>query len=128
SVTDWTRRGEITAQNFGELFGEREVVFALDAAADGDDDISLAQIDGLFRFLERSLGCHSHIADFYWHRFQRSATSLRSLIAAKRTRLKCDEGWRLTIRDNIRVQLTEEDSTREGGLAAINVHANAIAN
>ena len=41
-VADGTRCRQIATQNFGELLGQSDIVFTLDAAADSNDDICFA--------------------------------------------------------------------------------------
>ena len=55
-IADRTRRRDLGAERLGQLLRERDVLFALDAAADGDDALGLREVDGLLRFLERRFG------------------------------------------------------------------------
>src|SRR5271170_4231222 len=51
-VADGARGSNFSAKRLGERLGDGEVFLLLDAASDGDDDLSLAKIDGLLGFLE----------------------------------------------------------------------------
>ena len=41
--------------------------------------------------------------------------------------MKGHEGWRLAIRNNVRVEFSQKDTTGEGRLTAFDIHANAVA-
>src|SRR5450432_84537 len=51
-VADGAGGGEFSAEGGGELLGEVDVFLFLDAAAHGDDDFGLGEVDSLFGFLE----------------------------------------------------------------------------
>src|SRR5207245_1501657 len=96
-VTDGTRRSQIAAQRCGQFFGQREIVFALDAATDRDDDVRLTEIDSLLGLLERRLGFHASLTHLDGFFLYPRAASLHRLITAKRARLKSGERWWLAL-------------------------------
>jgi hypothetical protein len=61
---------------------KRDILLTLNPAADGDDDLSLGQVNGLLHFLERSFRTHADLANVDLLFLQRRSTSLRRLIRA----------------------------------------------
>jgi hypothetical protein len=51
-VADGARGGDFSAEGFGESFGLGNIFRCFDAAADGDDDGGLREVDGGFGFFE----------------------------------------------------------------------------
>src|SRR6266536_374664 len=84
SVAYRARGSQISAKRFSQFLGERDVVFALNAAADSDNYICLAEIDRLFNFLKRRFRLHADLANFNLHRFDRSTAALHCLVAPER--------------------------------------------
>src|SRR5438094_8383554 len=126
-IADRSRCREIATENFSQFLCESQVVFTLNSATDGDNDIGFAEVDGLFDFLKRRFRFHTDFTDLNWHRFDRRAASLHRLIAAKSARLKSNKHGRLAIRHYVRVQLAQKNASREYRFSAIDIHAHAVA-
>ena len=63
-VADGTRGRDFSAEGFGEGFGLGDVFGGFDAAADGDDDGGLREVDGGFGFLEKIEGLGADLLGF----------------------------------------------------------------
>src|SRR6266699_3601151 len=126
-VADWPRCCQIGAQSFGQSFGERNIVFALYAAANGHNNLRLTEIDPGLNFLKWRLRFHANFADVHRNLFYRGADSLRGLLRTKGTGLKGDKHRRRAIRNNIGIKLSQKYAPRECDLAGARIHANAVA-
>src|SRR4029077_6784333 len=87
-VTDRTRRSEIATEHLRQFFCQRQIVFTLNAAAHGNDDICFTQVYSLFHFLEWRFRSHTNLTYFNWHVLYRGPTSLLGLIRPEGPGLK----------------------------------------
>src|ERR1700686_1611220 len=127
SVADWTRCSQLTAERFGQLCRQSDVVLVFDAPAHGNDYVGFTEIDRLLYLLERRFRLHANFTNIDLQRFDTCTASLHRLIRAEGARLKSRKQRRLPIGNHVCVQLAEEDATRKGNLARFDVHANAVA-
>src|ERR1043166_6271548 len=110
-VADWTRRSQIAAQHFRKLFRQCEIVFTLDAAANGDNDVRLAEVNRLLNFLKRRFRSHANVTHVNGFVLYLSAASLLRLIRPERSRLKSCEDRRGTVRHHIDRKSTRLNSS-----------------
>jgi hypothetical protein len=60
-VANRARRGDFAAHELGQLFGEGNIFGRFDAAADGDQDGRLREVDGLLGFAEKFEGLGANL-------------------------------------------------------------------
>src|SRR5262245_18419133 len=131
-VANRTRGRELRAHGPGQCFGLSYVFRDLDAAADGNDERRLGEVDGGFRFLEKFERLGADIAGIQIHRCvvnRGFAAWMRSkLIGAKRAGLERDEPGSGAGESDIGRGFALEHLTDEDELAAFATEAYAVAN
>src|SRR5262249_22969230 len=90
-VADRTRCSEISPKDLRQLLRQREIVLALDATTDRNNDLGFREIDSLLCFLKRSLRHHSHVANLNRNVLNGGAATLCSLVRPVSSSLKARE-------------------------------------
>ena len=129
-IANRARGGEFSAQSFGQLLGDVDVFLFLDAAAHGDNDLGLGQIDGLLGFLEDFLRlvADDAVGDVDCHRFDRSwAGACLDFIAAERAVLESDEPGGLAGKADVGDELALKHLAGEEEFLPFFLIANSIA-
>jgi hypothetical protein len=120
--------GDLGAHCPGELFGERDVLLRLDAAADGDDALCLAKVDGLLCFAERRLGflADRRRVDLHVHVLDRRGAALLHGVRAKCADLNGDDCGRTALRFHLRGEFPLKHRPRERRIGAGPVDAGDV--
>ena len=107
--------------------GQRDVLLALDAAADRDDPLRLRQVDRLPRLLERRFGLLSNARpiDVGLDDAHRRGTT-GCLVGAKCTDLEAHQVRCLTLRDDVGCQLALKHRAGERAAAGVFADAGAV--
>src|SRR4029077_12500532 len=90
-IANRTGRREVSAQRVRELLGQFDVFLLFNAAANGDNNFRLREVDGLLRFFENFLRLIANyvVGDLHVYSFDRSRTGTSfSLVSAESAVLK----------------------------------------
>src|SRR5262249_48616307 len=128
-ITDWPRRRNLRAHSRGQLLNHLDVLLALDAAANCNDQRRLTEINCLFGLLELWLGLSP---DFHVNQIDLKRRHLRGrfgglcLVRAIRTGLKRNQNWRHAGHPNIGTDLALKDLPSEKDLAPFRAKPHAV--
>ncbi len=129
-VADGARGRQFAAERLGELLGHLDVFLLFDAAADGDDDFGLREIDGLLGFLEDFLRlvANDAIGNFDADGFDRScARSGFGLVSAKSSVLERGKPGSVAGEADVGGELALEHLAGEDQLSVFVFEADAVA-
>src|SRR5579859_6258034 len=128
-VADWPRGRQLATESIGKLFGEINILLLFNSAADGDDDLRLAEVHRLLGFLEPLMRFGANGAGIYVYAYGFHRSGRRSgfsFVAAKSPILESSKVGRLAGKADISGKFSLEHLAGKQKTVAVFFVANAI--